>query len=609
MRCFELQKEKLPYSAALRCWLASVIADRAFHAALLVWALCSVALCVCVAKFGLSLPWCDEWLFTPIACGQQPLTWSWLWEANNEHRMPLLRLGLFVIGRISHWDWQAMHYATLALMALGALALLFAARSIRGHSALSDTFLCLVVLSPGQFETTWKYAYSFGAGGGLTCIALSLAAIRWPQRSLKHLISYLLVVLVITLTGGPAGNLMALGLVGALALCFWETGSRAWKIAAGVGSGLVTAVSGLLLALIPPVPYHADFRSNSLITTVQATLKESVCWLGPPVLHKLWPWASLIVLLPSLWILGRIVRDLLRWRRGNQSRAREWIELFLVWLATLLVAASVAYGRARTELWLFRYMVLTMPIGLVLYLLLVRMRAPLAILRILAVGMAIFFGWNWRFMLRHEVPQRAEAAKLLRKLAQGDVPLCVVCRQHCKDVGLSLNPEWASLLTNLLTSWMMELRQNDQSIFRAINRGKRRAGGALPQAWKADSGKRGEGWLSQPDGSATQARTLRVNAAGQQAAFAVYHVQVAVGGAYQLCCRMRAPKGQTLTVTVDGSQSQRQTFPAAAEFQLCVLAAPLELGPGQHELTLALSPVCSDLDLLELVPRPPADPR
>lgn len=519
--------------------------------------------------------------------------------------MPLLRLGLFVIGRLSHWDWQAIHYATLALMGMGALALLCAARSIRGHSSLSDTFLCLLVLSPWQYETTWVYGYSFGAAGGLTCIALSMVAARLPQRSPKHLVFYLLTVLAITLTGGPTGNLVALGLAGALTPYFRETTSRTWKLSAVFGIGLVVAASGLLLALMPSEPHHAKFLSNSLITTVKATLKESVCWLSRPVLQVLWPWAFLILLLPGLWVAVQIVRDLLRWRRGSLALGREWIDLLLVWLATFLVAASIAYGRARLELWASRYTVLTMPIGIVLYLLLVRMQAPAAIPHTLAVLMAVFCGWCWPFILARETEHRVRMTQLVRSLAQGDVPLSEVGMRHSIDVGFPPELAWHSHLTN----WIMELRQNDQSIFRAINRRKQRAGVALPQAWKADSGKLGEGWACLSETYATQGRAMRVSATREQPASVVYHVQVAVGGVYQLCCRMRAPQPPTLTVTVDGSQYQRQTFSASADFLPYVLAYPLKLGPGQHDLTLALSPAHSELDLLELVPQSPTNAR
>jgi hypothetical protein len=596
-----LLKEIILGRSTLSRRLAGVLTDRAFHGVLLVWALCCLALVLSIAKFGMSLPWCDEWELTPIATGHEPLSWSWLWKANNEHRQPLLRLGLYVLGQLSHWNWQAMHYATLSFMALGALALVFAARSIRGHSALSDTFLCLVVLCPGQYETTWAYAYSFGGPGGLTCIALSLAAMRWPERSLKHLIAYLLTVLAVTLTGGPAGNLMALGLVGALAPGLRESASRAWRIAASSGGALTLAASVFLL-VVTPVPHNPNFVSHSLGTTLMATTKESFCWLGPPVLWVLWPWASLVLVLPGLWVLGRIARDLSQWRGNKQTTAREWMDLVLIWLASFLVAACIAYGRAHLELWAFRYMVLTMPIGLVLYLLLVRMRAPLAIPQTLAVVMAIFCGWNWPVMLAHETGHRDQVTEFVRSVAKGDVPLSEVSRKYSRAVGLS-GPLW----TSLLTSWLVDLRQNDLCIFRKINRRMRRAGEPLPQAWKAGIGELGEGWASVPDEYATQGRTLRVSANGDKTASVVYHIDVDVGGAYQLCCRMRAPKRQTLNIMVDGGQLHRQTFRPTADYRPCMLATPFELGPGQHDLALTLSPAGAELDLLELVPMPPAD--
>jgi hypothetical protein len=58
---------------------------------------------------------------------------------------------------------------------------------------------------------------------------------------------------------------------------------------------------------------------------------------------------------------------------------------------------------------------------------------------------------------------------------------------------------------------------------------------------------------------------------------------------------------------VDGNQSQQQTFTATDEFRPCVLATPLKLESGQHDLTLSFSPDCSDIDLVELVPQAPGN--
>src|SRR5262249_12864785 len=147
----------------------------------------------------------------------------------------------------------------------------------------------------------------------------------------------------------------------------------------------------------------------------------------------------------------------------------------------------------------------------VLYLLLVRMRSPRAIPHTLAVLMAVCCGWCWPSMLAQEKPHRDRAAEVGRLLARGNVPLSGVWERCYVDVGFpSVN--WVPPLIDS----MMQLRQSDQSIFHAINRRKRRAGAALPQAWKADAGQLGSGWEIVADGNATQGRTLRVRVAGEQ---------------------------------------------------------------------------------------------
>lgn len=583
----------LPLSESRR-WLVGVLQDRSFHGVFLIWALCCLAVLLCTAKFGMPLPWCDEWTLTSIACGQKSLSWSWLWEPANEHRMPLTRLSVLVIGRLSHWNWQAMHYINFAFMGLGALSLLFAARSVRGRAALSDTFLCFVVLTPWHWQTIWRYGYAYGIAGGLMCLAISLAAVRWPQRSRLHLVSYAAILLAITLAGGPPGNFLALGLVCALVPNFREA-TRTWIVSAAVTGGLVAAVSLLFLVCIPTAPHHANFISDSLKTTLKAASKESVCWIGAPVLQMLWPWAILVGLIPGLWIVGRMIRDVVRWRRGNGQPMREWADLSSILLAGLMVAAAIAYGRARLSLWDSRYVVLTMPIGIVLYLLLVRMRAPLALPQSLAVVMAICFGWCWPLVLNQEQVHRDKAVEFIRTLSQGNVPLCDLCNRYSHYVGLDGGEP--------ILQFMVQLRQHEKSIFRAINRKKRRAGIALPQAWKAESGVLEEGWTIVADVDATQARALHRSATDKQPARVAYRVQVDAASVYRLCCRLRSPKEQVLSVAVDGKQLPQQTFPAAPDYRPYLLTVPFPLEPGQHDLALSFSPGDVNFDLVELLPQ------
>jgi hypothetical protein len=596
-----------PSMVALRRSLASASADRQLPGVVLVWGLCCLAVALCIANFGMSLPFCDEWPLTHVASGRELLSLHWVLEPANEHRAPLTRLWLFALGRLSHWNWQAMHYANLATMGLGALALVFAARALRGQAALSDVFLPLIVLTPWHFETLWVYGYAYSMAGGMTCLAISLAAVRWPQRSLVHLGVYLLAALVVTLSEGPAGNFLALGLAGVLLLyCRGQT-PRSWRAVAIAGVLLILAASCLQLAFIPTIPRHAQYLSDSLATTLKGIPKVSVCWMGMPALQVLWPWVFLVVLVPGLWVVGRIGRDLLRRRRSDGAPSQEWADLGLVWLGAMVVAAAIAHGRARMALWEPRYVVLTMPIAIVLYLLLVRMRAPLVLPQTLAVVMAVCWGWCWPWVLDHQKAHSSKVVAVMQAHTRGDRPLSELCSrlEHNEALGWTVAPFHVGYLIDC----MMQLRQNDLGIFRSINRRKRAAGAGLPQAWKADTGQLSSGWEVVEDSAATQMRTLRVKQTDASPALAVYRLQVFAGGRYRLCCRMRAPQGQTLTVAVDDNPVCGQDIYTGADYRACLLDAPLELKAGEHLLALAFSKRGTEVDVVELVPEAPATGR
>src|SRR6516165_7488572 len=67
-----------------------------------------------------NVPVNDHWYMVPQLTGAEPATASWLWSQYSEHRVPLLRLLLLVLGQIPDWEFRAG--AVFSALALGALA-------------------------------------------------------------------------------------------------------------------------------------------------------------------------------------------------------------------------------------------------------------------------------------------------------------------------------------------------------------------------------------------------------------------------------------------------------------------------------------------------------
>jgi hypothetical protein len=585
-------------------WLGALAEDQQFLTVVLIWVACCLAYVLYIKAYGASLPWCDEWSLTAAACGKEHLTWQWLWEPDNEHRMPLTRLIVLVLARLWAWDWQAIHYIGLMFMALGALPLLVAARQARGRASLSDSFLCLLVLSPWHFATLMLYGYAYAFAGGLTCLAIGLAATRWPVRGVSNLALYFLLVLAVTFAAGPAGNLWAIGLCGVVVLALFDGAPACWKIVGILGTTLVTAVSAALIVMIPRVPLHEEFHSRSVLETVTAAARLAVGWIGAPPLQVIWPWALVALLVPGLLVLGRLFRDvagMLGPERGVTTASRSWWGLGAVLLSTLAVALAMGHGRGRyPELWASRYLVLTQPIGIVLYLLMVRLRVPAAIPQMLALGMAVCVGWCWPAAIGTGEDLRARRVELARVLRHGTMPLSVVPSRFCRSETVGIDPSHQAFFLDCL----YQLREANLTLFRDRGRRSHERGRPWPLAWNAEAGRLSPTLRRVTDEAAVSQGAIEVAAGCEAGGVATYQVEIPVRGSYQLCCRMRpSMQGQSLSAKVDDGPLHQSPLADGPDYRPCIFEQPFEMEAGKHDLRLMLPQPGMRLDLLELVPR------
>jgi hypothetical protein len=582
----------LPDVGRVPGWARDLAADRTFWGVLLVWAFCWLGWALYLERFANALPWSDEYAFilTGVATREKPVTWEFLWMPANEHRAPLTRLWGVVLGRAFNWNFRYMLQADLALLALGCLALVCAARTVRGRSSFGDAFLPLVVLTSAEYETLACFVYAYAMALAVWCLTAGAVMVRWQLRSVPHLLVYVLGALIVSWAGGPAGNLWALGLCVPLALGWFEPTGRVWKVCAATGGAAVAGSSGLLIYTTPPSPAaHLPFRSESLGMTLRAAAKFSVGWMGHEILQILWPWALLVLAVPLAYLLVRFLRDV---RRLRAAAALRWSDLAAL-LATAL-ALTVAMGQARAKypgLWSSRYCALELPVAVSLYLLLVRSGAPKTLLTCLAVGMALCVGWNWPAPIEGARARRPRQIALVGGLRDGRVPLSVLAEQYPDATGW--NKDWG---LQHLVGWWQSMRQARISVF-----GQGADAAQLCVLLHAQAGTFSEPLHVVGDARAVSGAAVEANADG---AAAVYEVNVAAGGSYQLCARWLAPApGKAFTVAVDGGPAQLQWLPVGPEYAASVLAlaAPLEAGP--HRLTVTWPGPGSHLDVLELTPQ------
>ena len=85
-----------------------------------------------VAKYGPNLPLWDDFDMVDVMVGSQRVTLDWLWSLHNEHRVPLPKLVLLLLYRLTRNDFRAgMYFNVAVLAALAAASIVIAGRRRR----------------------------------------------------------------------------------------------------------------------------------------------------------------------------------------------------------------------------------------------------------------------------------------------------------------------------------------------------------------------------------------------------------------------------------------------------------------------------------------------
>ncbi|QHT71228.1 hypothetical protein GXP67_33540 [Rhodocytophaga rosea] len=116
----------------------------------------------CVVKYGRNIPLAEDWLLIAPYTGNESDLLGWLWAQNNEHRVPLPKLVLLGLMKLTNGDFRAgMYFNVLALSGISLAFLLFL-RKQRGYTHLSDAFFPLLLLHLGNWENmVWSWQLSF----------------------------------------------------------------------------------------------------------------------------------------------------------------------------------------------------------------------------------------------------------------------------------------------------------------------------------------------------------------------------------------------------------------------------------------------------------------
>ena len=293
-------------------------------------------------------PLAEDWYTVPLVTGHPVDLAAWLWEQNNEHRMPVARLLLLGALKAAHGDQRAGGLLNLSLLAAGAAGLILFARYLRGGiTDLGDGFFPLTLLHFGHsvdalFPFQITYVLSLAVIIVLGCTLFLPASVSSPRAAAVAGGSLLLLPL-----SGFIGLLFVPPLAAYLFYAGWcsRSGARRWPVNRPVGNWLLFASAATVaLAALYFVGYQHPWwnpPNPGVLPSVKVVLKVLSLGFGPA--PHFW-WApgvvgAVLFLAASCWTSLRrlqVVTPRRDFRAGST--------VFLA--AAIIFATGTGWGRA-----------------------------------------------------------------------------------------------------------------------------------------------------------------------------------------------------------------------------------------------------------------------
>jgi hypothetical protein len=311
------------------------------------WGLMSVLALFLVNQYGTNTPHMDEWDLVSILTGDDAFSIAWLWEQDQEHHIPLPKLLLVVLGKMTGNDFRAgMYFSVLALSGL-AFALILGAKGLRGWVDYSDAIFPLLLLHWGHAADllwSWQVQYT------LSLVLIGTVFLIMIRRDRSLTVCPLIVagacVILLPLTGAnglayvPA---FVLWLV-CLGVLTWRTGGlhsrrqAIWLV--GLAAVAVVVVCLYFIYFEKPTAEASPPKLG-----LRASLRTSVQFLSMsfgPVTESLWPFSGYGTI--GLLLVSGVA---LVWTWYERPRTRlTALGLFCFMSGVASLALGLGWGRA-----------------------------------------------------------------------------------------------------------------------------------------------------------------------------------------------------------------------------------------------------------------------
>lgn len=329
----------------------------------------------CFAIFARNIPLAEDWLLVGVLTGNEPDLLRWLWEQNNEHRIPLPKSILLAVLTAAGGDFRAGMIVNIGIIAAMSAAMILVARHLRGgRTRLADAFFPLILLNLGNWENLfWSWQLTQVLPTMLAC-AILLVFVRFRDLSAPVAVTIAGACLLLLPFCGANGLVFVPIPALWMAYCGFVQVRRARNSGAHSRTGIaLIAVAAVAIALCG-VYFFGYERPNWLppgsgvSTSLSVAVQFLSFGLGPGVRHAWGPAAAgaVGILLIGTTIALRGVRD----SRGHESQRALGLLLFLANLGGFMLAMGWSRASALDVygFWPLRYSLMAAPAFCAVYL-------------------------------------------------------------------------------------------------------------------------------------------------------------------------------------------------------------------------------------------------
>jgi len=427
-----------------------------------VWALMLAADLVLVARYGNNFPFQDDWTLVPVMTGCQDVNWPWVWYQHNEHRLPLAKLAMVGLGRLSGNNFRAVMFVNVGLLAAAAALLIWATPSTSRRARWTDAFYPLALLHWGHAENL-LWAWQIGFTSAVLVVLLWLAVmIRAGGDDHKHGWALAIVAVLLPLCGGVGMCFLPFVIVWLACRAFLgktqKPADRYWALASAIAGLLVGALyfRGYTMEHSPP--------PSTIKEVLEAAIQFFSLALG--MLPSLGWWATGMAMLVGLTLgLVLLITSL---RKSSGSRVVIGGQICFLG-GFLLLAGAIAWSRAGIGVGATmagRYVTLAALSACWLYSVVVMDERPFVrrYLPIVLVALAAGMFWpNTTAGYRHAVGLRQIYSAFKADIAAGMPPVDLTAKYNTAPQAIGF-----SYVINRFPGWLVMMHDSGHPEFRRL---------------------------------------------------------------------------------------------------------------------------------------------